>query len=298
MTRSVSLVTLAALLWSTTGTAAFYLAGSLSPFAIGAITFGAGGVVLAVLGGRQSLAVVRDKKTRSWALIGALGAVVYPVSFYSGMAQAGIAVGNVVALGLGPLVGALLEWMVDHRAPRKSWWVIAGFALTGVVLMSAGKVERVAGPLEQASSGIVWASIAGLAYGVYTFALGRIMRAGHTSRAAAGAVFGSAAPFLGALVALTVPMVMMPALHWSLLAYLVLGPMVLAYVSFSAALAKLSASSVATFALLEPVGAALLAILVVGERLSAQTWWGMLVVVCALLCLAGAVRVPRGSITA
>ena len=49
MTRSVSLVTLAALLWSTTGTAAFYLAGSLSPFAIGAITFGAGGVVLAVL---------------------------------------------------------------------------------------------------------------------------------------------------------------------------------------------------------------------------------------------------------
>lgn len=298
MTRSVSLVTLAALLWSTTGTAAFYLAESVSPFAIGAITFGAGGLVLAVVGGPQSLAVVRDRKIRWWVLIGALGAVVYPVSFYSGMAQAGIAVGNVVALGLGPLVGALLEWMVDHRMPRKSWWVIAGFALTGVVLMSAGKVERVAGPLEQASSGIVWASVAGLAYGVYTFSLGRIMRAGHTSRAAAGAVFGLASPPLVVLVVLTVPMVMMPALHWSLLAYLVLGPMVLAYVSFSAALAKLSASSVATFALLEPVGAALLAILVVGERLSALTWWGMLVVVCALLCLAGAVRVPRASITA
>ena len=120
MTRSVSLVTLAALLWSTTGTAAFYLAESVSPFAIGAITFGAGGLVLAVVGGPQSLAVVRDRKIRWWVLIGALGAVVYPVSFYSGMAQAGIAVGNVVALGLGPLVGALLEWMVDHRMPRKS----------------------------------------------------------------------------------------------------------------------------------------------------------------------------------
>lgn len=49
--------------------------------------------------------------------------------------------------------------------------------------------------------------------------------------------------------------------------YLVVGPKVIAYLAFTAALTHLRSSSVATLALIEPVIAAALALLVVGEAL-------------------------------
>ena len=63
----------------------------------------------------------------------------------------------------------------------------------------------------------------------------------------------------------------------------VIGPMAIAYLAFTAALTDLRASTVATLALVEPVIATALAVLVVGEVLGALSVVGIALVSVSLL---------------
>lgn len=285
MSRPVLLVMVAALLWGTTGTAAFWIGAQVSPLAIGAATMGIGGVVLALLGGSSSLAVLRDAGTRAWAVLGILGVVLYPLTFYWGMSQAGIALGNLIALGLGPLIVALLEWGVDSSAPSRLWWFASGIALAGIAVMSVAKVDLGGGRESNVGLGVVLAVTAGVSYGLYTYAFGRLIERGHTPRAVIGAMFGGASPILLLALAVTGAGLFASVSQVALVGYLVLGPMVLAYVAFSVALKTLRSSTVASVALLEPVIAGLLAIVLVGERLGPLAWVGGLGVLGAMAML-------------
>ena len=282
MSRSVVLVIAAALLWGTTGTAAFFLGPDVSPLAIGAATMGIGGVVLALLGGRQSLTVLADRAARTWLLLGIVGVIVYPLTFYWGMSLAGIALGNVVALGLGPLTVAALEWLVDRSRPTAVWWWSSALALAGIAIMSMAKVELGGGRPGNISAGVALAVVAGLAYGLYTYSFGRLIDRGHSPLGVIGAVFGGGAPVLLVVLGVTGAGLVASALQGGLVAYLVLGPMVLAYVAFSAALRTLRSSTVASVALVEPVVAAVLAVVIVGERLGPLALVGGVAVVVAI----------------
>ena len=286
MQRSVLWVVLAAGLWGTTGTAAFYMGPDVSPVAIGAATMGLGGVVLAAWGGRATLALWKDTRSRGLLALGALGTITYPLAFYSGMATAGIALGNVIALGLGPLTAALLEWGVDRRRPSIPWWMASCAALVGILLMAGSTVELGGGRPGNVGLGVGLAVLAGLAYGSYTYVLGKLSDKGHTPRAVAGGVFGAGAPLLLVALALTgTPLLATPE-RVGLAAYLVLGPMVIAYLAFTRALATLRASTVATIALLEPVIATALAVLVVGEVLGPLAIGGIVLVLVSLVVFA------------
>jgi len=286
VSRSVLWVVLAAVLWGTTGTAAFYLGPDVSPLAIGAATMGLGGVLLAVLGGSSSRAVLVDPGARLWLGLGVLGVIVYPLTFYWGMSLAGIALGNVVALGLGPLAVALLEWAVDKSAPRPLWWWAVGIALVGVVVMTSGKVELGDGRVGNVGTGVLLAVVAGLSYGLYTYAFGRLIDRGHTPRGVVGAVFGGGSPVLLVVLVVTGSGLFQSALSISLVGYLVLGPMVVAYLAFSQALVTLRSSSVATIALLEPVAATALALGFVGERLGPLAAMGGVLVLISIVLVA------------
>lgn len=283
MQRSVVWVVLAASLWGTTGTAAFFLGADVSPLAIGAVTMGVGGVLLALWGGTATLALWRDPSSRWLLIAGALGTIAYPLAFYSGMATAGIALGNVIALGLGPLTAALLEWGIDRRRPSVSWWIASTAALIGIALMAGAKVELGGGRPENVTLGVGLAVVAGLAYGAYTYVFGKLADRGHSPRAVAGGVFGAGAPALLVVMFVTgAPLVATPE-RVGLVAYLVLGPMVIAYLAFTAALRTLRASTAATIALVEPVVATALAVLVVGEVLGSSAVLGILLVLVSLL---------------
>lgn len=283
MQRSVVWVVLAASLWGTTGTAAFFLGADVSPLAIGAVTMGVGGVLLALWGGTATLALWRDPSSRWLLIAGALGTITYPLAFYSSMANAGIALGNVIALGLGPLTAALLEWGIDRRRPSVSWWIASTAALIGIALMAGAKVELGGGRPENVTLGVGLAVVAGLAYGAYTYVFGKLADRGHSPRAVAGGVFGAGAPALLVVMFVTgAPLVATPE-RVGLVAYLVLGPMVIAYLAFTAALRTLRASTAATIALVEPVVATALAVLVVGEVLGSSAVLGILLVLVSLL---------------
>ena len=283
MQRSVLWVVLAASLWGTTGTAAFFLGPDVSPLAIGAVTMGVGGLILALWGGTATLRLWRDRSSRRLVLVGALGTVAYPLAFYSGMATAGIALGNVIALGLGPLTAAILEAVIDRRRPSMSWWIASAAALSGILLMAGARVELGGGRPSNVALGVILATVAGLAYGAYTYALGKLADGGHSPRAVAGGVFGAGAPVLLVVLLVTGAPLVATAERVGLVAYLILGPMVIAYLAFTKALARLRASTGATIALLEPVVATALAILIVGEVLGPLAVTGIVLVLVSLV---------------
>lgn len=284
---------LACLLWGTTGTTATFLPDDVSPLAVGAATMGLGGVLLFLTAPRMSTGVLRDPVARRWAAIGAIGVVVYPLAFYTGMDLVGVAVGNVVALGSGPVFAALLEWLIERERLSGRWLVSTALAVTGIVLLAVGREEGgAAASPEAAVLGVIVALLAGLAYALYTYASSRAIRSGHPSRGVMGGMFGlGALPLLVVLLVVGAPLLQ----SWGsvgLTAYLVIGPMFVAYVLFGVGLRSVRSSTATTITLLEPVFATVLAVLVVGERLSVVGWIGFGLVLVGLAVLVTARRTP------
>lgn len=277
-------------LWGTTGTAASFLPESVSPLAIGASTMAVGGMLLFLSSARRAVAVILDARVRSWLVIGAVGVVVYPLAFYSAMDAAGVAIGNVVTLGSGPVFAALLEWLVDRRALSARWVVSTVVAVAGVALVSLARPQAGANG-DDAALGVVLGLVAGMAYAVYTYASGRVIngatgpgveagvgpgnRQGHSAGGVVGAMFG-----LGALALVPVLLVFGAPLLRStesaaIAAYLAVGPMFAAYLLFGYGVARLRSSVVTTITLVEPVVATVLAVAIVGERLGGVGWIGV-----------------------
>jgi DME family drug/metabolite transporter len=284
---------LASLLWGTTGTTATFLPDDVSPLAIGASTMGIGGVLLFLVSARGAVAVLRDRAARRWVGLGAIGVFVYPLAFYAGMDLAGVAVGNVVALGSGPVFAALLEWLWERRPLSARWALSTGLAVLGIAMLAVGKqVDAGAGPLDTVA-GVGLGLLAGLAYALYTYASSRAIGRGLPSRSVMGAMFGvGAALLLPVLVVTGAPLLQ----SWNtvgIAAYLAIGPMFVAYLLFGVGLRSIRSSAATTITLLEPVVATVLAVLVVGERLAPAGWAGLALVLAGLTVLVTARRGPK-----
>ncbi len=106
-----------AVLWGTTGTAAT-LSDGVGPLATGAAALGIGGILQALIA-LPDLRHHRDTLRDRWGMVvlGALAVVVYPLTFYSSMHLAGVAVGTVASLASAPLFAGLLEWGTTRRPP-------------------------------------------------------------------------------------------------------------------------------------------------------------------------------------
>lgn len=288
--RAVMAVVVAALLWGTTGTVATFFPDEVTPIAIGAVTMGVGGLLLFATAPRLSIGVLRHPPARRWVLAGAVGVFVYPLAFYSGMELAGVAIGNVVALGTGPVVTALCEWLFERHPLSRHWAISTGLAVVGVALLSFGRHAGDGG--DDILPGVLLGLLAGVAYGLYTYASARAIGAGHPSRGVMGAMFGCGAVLLlPVLIATGAPIVQHPE-SIGLAAYLALGPMFLAYLLVGVALRALRSSTVTTVALLEPVAATILAVVVVGERLEPLAWLGIGFIMAGIVVLVTA-RPPR-----
>ncbi|MFD0921806.1 DMT family transporter [Saccharopolyspora rosea] len=276
-------VLLAAALWGTTGTAATFAPRAAGALSIGAATMGLGGLLLFALAGRSAWRVLRTAPVGMFAC-GAASVVVYPLSFYSSMSAAGVAVGTVVTLGSAPVFAALAERVLDGVPLDRRWAVAAAVSILGGFLLVTGQK-----PVDGGNGAVVGALLgllAGAAYVGYSWVAGRLMRDGHGSRAVMGAVFGAGA--LGLLPVLLVtggPLLGSPS-GLVVAGYLAVVPMGLAYVLFGTGLRRTPASVATTLSLLEPVVAALLSVLVVGERLGPQAWCGVALVGAGLVLVA------------
>jgi DME family drug/metabolite transporter len=281
----IAAIAAASVLWGTTGTAASFLPDSVGPLAIGASTMAVGGILLFLASARSALGVVRDAAARRWLVLGAAGVVVYPLAFYSSMSIAGVAIGNVVSLGSGPVFAAIIEWVAERRRLSGRWLLSTGFAVVGLTLLSVAGVHT-EGEAASVGFGVLLGLLAGLAYALYTYCSSRIIELGHPARAVMGGVFGAGAlPLLVVLVIAGAPLVQ-SAHSAGIAAYLAVGPMFVAYLLFGAGLRTVRSSTATTVTLLEPLVATLLAVLVVGEVLTLVGWIGVAVIalgVCLLV---------------
>nr|WP_051866407.1 DMT family transporter [Streptomyces griseus] len=280
----------ASLLWGTTGTAATF-APEVGPLAIGAVAMGLGGLLQALSATRQiTHQVGRLRERRGTVLLGAASVAVYPLAFYSSMHLAGVAVGTVVSIGTAPLASALIERVADGRRLTRRWILAATLGLLGTVLLCVAEAAHAPDDTGRASTagtllGIGLGIVAAATYALYSWAAHRLITRHIPSRAAMGAVFGLGGLLLLPVLAVTgAPLVA----SWSNAAvgtYMALVPMFAGYVLFGWGLAHVPASTATTLSLLEPAVAAVLAVLVVGERLPTTGWTGIALVITCLAVL-------------
>ncbi|MET3768174.1 DME family drug/metabolite transporter [Marisediminicola sp. UYEF4] len=280
---------IASVLWGTTGTAASFLPDGVSPLATGAATMATGGMLLLLVSARGALSALRDPSARGWIALGAVGVVVYPLAFYSAMDLAGVAIGNVVALGSGPLFAAILEWAIERRRPTRRWGAATAVALAGIVILPFGADDADAGRGDL-TLGVLLGLLAGAAYAQYTYASSRAIATGHRGRSIMGAMFGLGAVLLTPVLLATGAPLLQSGGTIAITAYLALGPMFVAYLFFGAALRVLRSSTATTITLLEPVVATVLAVAVVGERLTSLGWSGIALILAGVAIIATANR--------
>ena len=281
-------IILAALLWGTTGTVAWFMPDDVSPLAIGAATMTIGGLLLFVTSAPSSIAALRNAASRTWLIIGAAGVFVYPLAFYSSMNLAGVAIGNLVSLGSGPMFAALYEWLWERRKLSKLWLMCTLLALGGIVLLAMGtQREQAAGLRDTAAMalGILLGLVAGAAYALFTYSSSRAIAAGGASRGVMGGMFGLGAVVLAPVLVVTGAPLLQSAQTVGLAAYLAVGPMFVAYLLFGVGMRTLLSTTATTIALLEPIVATVLAVLIVGERLDVYGWVGFSLVLAAVAAL-------------
>ena len=279
----------ASVLWGTTGTAATF-APDVSPLAIGAVAMGVGGLLQAAFAARSIIAFSASLRTQ-WPTValGSLAVATYPLAFYSSMHLAGVAVGTVVSIGSAPLASAVIERVVDKRRFTGRWVAGAVLGLAGAVLLclaEAGQADpSAADPGWSAPAGIGLGLIAGLTYALYSWAAHRLINTGVPSRAVMGAVFGLGGLLLMPVLAITGSQLVASWQNALVGTYMALVPMFAGYVLFGWGLARVRASMATTISLAETVVAAVLAVVVVGERLPALAWIGAALIAGSLFVL-------------
>lgn len=290
--RGTAALVIASVLWGTTGTSASFLPESVPPVAIGASTMALGGILLFAFSARRAIRALKDAAARRWLVLGSLGVFVYPLAFYSSMDLAGVAIGNVVSLGSGPVFAAILEWLFERHRLTARWVIATAIAVIGVAFIAAGGHASSTGagdtPGSDVFPGVVLGLLAGLSYALYTYASTRAIGLGHSGRGVMGGMFGAGAVLLAPVLLLTGAPLLASGETIGIALYLAIGPMFAAYLLFGYGLTSIRSSVATTVTLIEPFVATLLAVVIVGERLSPLGWGGLALVIGGVTVLVSA----------
>jgi DME family drug/metabolite transporter len=277
-------ILLSAVCFATTGTAQALGPDGIPPAVVGAARIVVGGALLVLV---AAFAGRRRSRGGRWArgpvALAALGVAGYQLAFFAAVADTGVAIGTVVALGSAPAITGALEWLVERRRPDARWFGATALACAGVTLL----VLESAGAAGVSAPGVALAVVAGASYATYTLAAKRLLEQGHAPEPVMAAAFGAGAVLLAPVLALGDTSVLWTGDGLALAAFLGVVPTALAYVLFARGLRSLSAAETSTLTLAEPLTAALLGVIVLAERPGAGALAGAGLVLAGLIVLAG-----------
>ncbi|MGP3917566.1 DMT family transporter [Nonomuraea sp. 10N515B] len=270
----------ASVLWGTAGTAGLLV--SADSVALAAARLVIGGAVLATLAGAGLRRVARPG-----LLLGAAAVAAYQLCFFAAVGRTGVAIGTVVAIGSGPVFTGMLSWVLHGRRPSGRWTVATTAAVCGCAALIVGGGAQAGG---QVVSGVLLALLGGLLYAFYAVTAARAIEDGGQSNAVMGLMFGGAAVIM-------LPVLLLGGVEWlaeprGLVAVLYLGlaTTALSYFLYGRGLRTTPVATAATLALAEPAVAALLGLVVLGERLAPVSVAGLVLLALSLV----AVAVPEG----
>ncbi|MCO6540187.1 MAG: EamA family transporter [Gilliamella sp.] len=275
-------VILASILWGTTGTAATF-APSLSPLLIGSLAMGIGGILQCTLAISK---IIKERhlliKHVHLLIVGAIAVMIYPLAFYSSMRLSGVTIGTVVSIGSAPILSALIEYISRDFRLTKQWVIGAAFGILGMILLAFSEDNSTTTQYEHTTIGILLGLIAGFTYALYSWSARQLMLKGISTKSAMGATFGFGGILLIPVMLLTGTALFDSLTNIAVCIYIALIPMFMGYLCYGYGLSKISASSAITISLLEPVIAAILAMLIIGEQMSLVGWFGVILI---FLCL-------------
>ena len=273
-------VLIAAVLFGTTGTAQA-LGPDIDPLAVGTARIVVGAALLAVVALAAGRARLGSGDRRLILLAGVFVAA-YQASFLAAVADTGVAVGTVVALGSAPAFTGLFARASAGARLERRWVAATALACAGVCLLTlgGGSSGGVAVP------GIALALAAGAGYAGYAVIGQHLLDRGGTPEGVMAAVFGTGAVILLPALAATPTGELFTANGLVLAAYLGAVTTALAYILFAKGLKEIGASETATLTLAEPVTATALGFLVLGERPGTVAVLGAALVLAGLALLA------------
>ncbi|OZD42850.1 EamA family transporter [Rhodococcus sp. 06-1477-1B] len=272
----------AALCFSTTGTAQALAGVDASPLAVGAARIVVGGGILGLLAltRRTPMRATAGSRgsTATLIAVAAVGVLAYQPLFFLGTRENGVAIGTVVALGSAPIATGIVDAVRLGRAPSPRWMLATAIALTGVILVSG----VTGGTAALAPGGLLASAGAGMSYALYTVCGKALIERGWNSTRVMGAVFGSAAIASLPVLALAGTSWLLTPNGLALALWLGIVTTAVAYLLFGWGLARLSAVTVSTLTLAEPLAATLLGLLVLHEQLTLVSGIGLALIAAGL----------------
>ncbi|MFV0633408.1 DMT family transporter [Demequina sp.] len=268
-TRDFLLVVSAAVLWGTGGVLGALLAdgGAVPPASVALWRMLIAGVVLtAWVAIRGELRGTSRAGWRRVLLTAALTAA-FECLYFSGVALAGVGLATLVTIGSAPVWVACWDAATQRRRPPPRALGALALALVGLLAVSATSLHTA----DARAGGIVVALAAGAAFAGITVANRRPVPGMGPVRLVALTFF------VGGLMVLPVALLTGFAAPgglegWTLALAMGVFSTGLAYVAYLAGLATVSAFVATVVSLIEPLVAAALSALILGERLG---WWTM-----------------------
>ncbi|WP_039638282.1 DMT family transporter [Streptomyces sp. 769] len=297
--RGLAYVSFAATAWGTAGAAAalLYHGSGLGPLALTFWrTFGGLLLLLAVRAARRHrtgsttdtttpLPAEPLRRRAARVAVTGIALAVFQAAYFASVEATGLAVGTVITMGAGPVLIAIGARLTMGERLGAGGILAVGGALTGLLILVLGGD----GAATVRPAGVGYAVLSAAACAVMTLTTRRFGRGGgsdpYASTISAFAV--------GALCLLPLAAAegLWPYAHdlgrsLLLLGYIAAIPTALAYGLYFAGLAVVRAATASVISLIEPVSAAAIAVLFLGERLTTATAAGTAVLLTAVAALA------------
>jgi drug/metabolite transporter, DME family len=287
-------VCLAAVLWGTTGSVATVLVirTGMSPLLIGAVRMWVAAALLLVAARVSTGRALPSGSHWGWLGMGACMAA-YQVTYFTAVTQTGIAATALIAICSAPLLITMLAWRLLGERVTRPVGAALGLGVVGTALLIVGPRTRLDLPVAFVLGGLL-ALAAGLAYALYVIvAKAALVRAAPLPLTAA--TFATAAVLLAPVVLWTEAPIRQFALGWPWLLYLGGVATAGAYGLHTAGLRRVPASAAGIAALLEPVTATGLGVLIFGERLGVTGAAGAAFLLTAMALLLAGGRMAGGN---
>lgn len=276
--RSVSLSLLGNGLAGTAGTvAAIYAINTPSPV-IGFVRLFIGAITLLILapflGGKISQ--LPRLITRPGVWIMAASSASYQVFFFASVDRTGVATAALITVGCIPVSAGIVGWIFLRERPSRVWYISTAIAISGLVIASIGELQT------NDATGIIFAVIAGSGIGAYINAAKIEVRAGGHSTQLPGMAF-----LLGSIGLFFVVRSDLLQVEWTtqtilLAVYLGAVTMGIANGIQMLGLRGISPGVASTMMLADPVTAAVLGVVVLGEAVTLTGTVGLILVVIGL----------------
>ncbi|MFF3316414.1 DMT family transporter [Streptomyces sp. NPDC003035] len=294
--RSLLYLIVAGIAWGTAGAAAslVFRVSDMGPLAM-SFWRCVGGLVLllgalALRPARPAAEVAEPRRRRLIRILGTgVGLTFFQSAYFAAVEATGLAVGTVVTLGAGPVLIALgARLTMGERLGRGGAAAVVG-ALAGLVVLVLGGMLN-GGSGEVRPLGVVLAVLSAAGYAAITLLTRWLGRDGGGSDALSTTTWAFAIGTVG-LLPLAAAEGLFPHTEQhlemlGLLVYVAAVPTALAYALYFAGAAVVRAATVSVIMLLEPVSAAVIAVGMLGERLTVATVLGTLLLLTAVTGLA------------